>query len=262
MIWLLACTSPQQDDRAAYLRSTTADPAAAPALCQAISEDALRADCLIHAAARHAEASDITAAQATCQAIDPGVWQDECWFLTADRAGLIGQTARDACRRSGRFEPHCRGHALGRAVQQVDLPVGEEAAGAVAIGGLVASWRPRSAGMKQRIMANELLATRIGERWADVPFDPALCGQLTPSMCAWAYRASLSQTEADPAALCPGPVTAAAAQAVGLSGWTADGQAVAGSVWEGICAQVSSGQPVDLKPAKLPDDLMPIHANR
>lgn len=262
MIWLLACTSPQGGDRAAYLRSTTADPAEAPAICQTIAEDALRADCLIHAGARHAEGGDIAQAQATCEAIEDPLWAEECWFLTADRAALIGDAARQACRRSGRFEPHCRGHALGRAVQQVDLPVGEEAEGAVKIGQLVAAWRPRSAGMKQRIMANELLATRISARWSQAPFDPALCGQLTPSMCAWAYRASLSETDADPADLCPGPVTAGAVQAVGLSGWTEAGSRLAGSVWDGICQQAADGQPIDLKPAKLPDDLMPIERER
>ena len=174
MIWLLACSSPQRSDQAHYLDSTTVERAQAAERCLPIADGALRADCLIHAAARHARAGDITTAQATCQQIDDPLWRDECWFLTADDAGLIGAPALEACRHSGRFQPHCRGHALGRAAQQLDIVIGQEAAGARAIGALVADYRPRSAGPKKLIMANELLALRVAERWSATPFSPSL----------------------------------------------------------------------------------------
>lgn len=257
MIWLLlSCTSPQRSDRARYLDSTLADRDEAAAICATIAGSDLRADCLIHAAARHARSGDIGTAQATCQTIDMALWRDECWFLTADDAGLIGEDALAACRESGRFRPHCQGHALGRAVQAVALPVGGEVDSARSIGRLVTYYRPKSTGLKKRIIANELLAVRVGDRWAETPFDPTLCGTLTSSMCAWAYRASLDGTDSAPGELCPGPVTSEAAQSIGLSGWSAAGEAIAGAVWSGICTQVADGMPVDLKPARLPSELM------
>ena len=258
MIWLLACSSPQRSDQALYLDSTTAERAQAAERCLPITDSDLRADCLIHAAARHARAGDITTAQATCQRIDDALWRDECWFLTADDAGLIGAPALEACRQSGRFQPHCRGHALGRAAQQLDLAIGQEAASAQAIGALVADYRPRSAGMKKQVMANELLAIRVAERWSTAPFDPALCGALPEAMCAWAYRASLDAAAAELAAQCPGPVSSDDARTIGLTGWTADGATAAAAVWAGICQQVADGQPIDLKPARLPQEMMPV----
>ena len=258
MIWLLACSSPQRSDQAHYLDSTTAERAQAAARCLPIADGALRADCLIHAAARHARAGDITTAQATCQQIDDALWRDECWFLTADDAGLIGEPALSACQQAGRFQPHCRGHALGRAAQQLDIVVGQEAAGARSIGALVASYRPRSAGVKRQVMANELLALRVAERWSAAPFEPSLCGALSASMCAWAYRASLDAAAAELAAQCPGPVTNDSVRTIGLTGWTEEGQTTAAAVWAGICQQVADGQPVDLKPARLPPEMMPV----
>ncbi len=258
MIWLLACIPAERGDQARYLDSTTAGRDEAPGICARIQDATLRADCLIHAAARHARAGDIAAAQTTCQTIEAGLWRDECWFLTADDAGLIGEDAVAACRRAGRFEPHCRGHALGRAAQEVDLTVGQEARSARALGALVAAYRPRSGGQSRRTMANELLAVRVGDRWAAEPFDPALCGSLAPPLCAWAYRASLDGADTALAALCPGPVTSTAVRDIGLSGWTEAGQTIAGAVWAGICQQVAGGLPVDLRPARLPEELLPV----
>lgn len=257
MIWLLACAPPQRSDQAHYLDSTTAERSEAAARCRPIADSDLRADCLIHAAARHARADDITAAQSTCQEIDDGLWRDECWFLTADDAGLIGAPALEACRQSGRFQPHCRGHALGRAVEQLDVAIGQETASARAIGALVAAYRPRSAGMKKQIMANELLAIRVAERWSSAPFEPSLCGAMSGAMCAWAYRASLDAAAEALAALCPGPVTSDDVRTIGLTGWTTEGQETSAAVWGGICQQVADGQPVDLKPARLPKEMMP-----
>ena len=260
MIWLLACQvrSPQQSDRQAYITYTTADRTESADLCEDISESALRADCLIHAAARHARVRDIETAQATCQRIEAGIWRDECWFLTADDANLIGEAALSACRNSGRFQPHCRGHALGRAAQEVDLTVGLEAESARAIGKLVADYRPKSAGLKRRIMANEILAVRIGDRWQAAPFDPMQCGALTPPMCAWAYRASLDDATAPLGDLCDQGISNEAAQDIGLSGWSEAGESMAWGVWSGICQQVADGESVDLKPAKLPAELMDV----
>ncbi len=256
MIWLLAC-APQQRDQDRYIASTVADRAGAADICAAITDDALRADCLIHAAARHARAADIDAAQATCQRIDAGIWQDECWFLTADDAELLGEEALEACRRSGRFEPHCRGHALGRAALSVDFTVGREAESAKALGALVTAYRPRSSGQKKRTMANELLAIQVGNRWTTAPFHPEQCGVLSEPMCAWAYRASLDGTDTSLGNLCPGPVTSDDVRSIGLSGWEPAGEPVAAAVWSAICQQVADGLPVDLKPAKLPGEMMP-----
>lgn len=257
MIWLLAC-APQQRDQDRYIASTIAARAEAADLCIDIADDTLRADCLIHAAARHARAADIGTAQDTCRRIDAGLWQDECWFLTADDAALIGAEALEACQRSGRFEPHCRGHALGRAALSVDFTVGRESESAKALGTLVTQYRTRSRGQKRRSMANELLMIQVGNRWSTAPFHPDECGVLPEPLCAWAYRASLDGTDTSLGSLCPGPVTSEAVRRIGLSGWEPAGEPIARAVWTAICQQVADGLPVDLKPAVLPGEMMPV----
>jgi len=57
--------------------------------------------------------SDVESAVALCGEIDADLWQDECFFIVADRSG-----DRDLCTQAGRYEEDCRMHAWTRALDK------------------------------------------------------------------------------------------------------------------------------------------------
>ena len=67
----------------------------------------MRAECAVFAVrADPARAADL------CPKIRASFWQDECWFMAADAANLLGEERRVACLRTGRYQGPCIANAL------------------------------------------------------------------------------------------------------------------------------------------------------
>jgi hypothetical protein len=105
----VACREPT--DRERYLAVLGGDPAesgAAFAACAEIAGPELRGDCQL-AVVQRLHGEDLSS---WCVGFVPGRWQDECWFIEAERRGAAGQVApaARACERAGAFRSDCAQH--------------------------------------------------------------------------------------------------------------------------------------------------------
>ncbi|MEL6346131.1 MAG: hypothetical protein AAFV53_23680 [Myxococcota bacterium] len=246
LILLLLCCGPDGPTDAARHQSalSAADPAEGIALCDQIEDPRRQGDCRAALAGDVLQGTaDLEAIAATCDAIRDAMWQEECWFQAADAARLVGTPAKRACDRAGRFRGFCYEHTLDRAVLVVDLPLGEERASLVELHALVRQYMLFKPDTHKRVASNRLLAERVASRWREGGrFDPALCGQLNEPLCVYAYWSSVSYDGHRVLGACETrPVTSPAAEAVGLSGWTDDGERLAQAVWIDLCQRIDRG---------------------
>lgn len=109
---LLGCVgAPTEAER--YARALKAGD---PAACRALTDEDLRADCLLASVEAEGPARPERAA-AICEELAAGVWQDECWFVLAERA-----RRPELCEKAGRFQDDCRLHALSARIVKVVGP--------------------------------------------------------------------------------------------------------------------------------------------
>ena len=110
LLALLACRpapDPPTDPPADPLTDQIAASAAGD--CARIVDPDMRAECAVFAVrADPARAADL------CPQISVPFWQDECWFMAADAADLLGEERRIACLRAGRYQGPCIANALSR----------------------------------------------------------------------------------------------------------------------------------------------------
>jgi hypothetical protein len=98
------------------LTAVAADPTQAGAVCGALTDPALREDCILSGVAR-LTGTDLARAEALCEGLTAGTGRDECGFILAEQTG---EAAR--CAGAGRFALDCRMHLLQRVVGPADLP--------------------------------------------------------------------------------------------------------------------------------------------
>ena len=89
--------------QAAAARTITAEEGLAQ--CAAIADPSVRGDCALAAA----QAAPLGEAM-PCSAVPAGLWQEECWFVSAERTNRQGSshTAARLCQKAGRFAAHRR----------------------------------------------------------------------------------------------------------------------------------------------------------
>lgn len=106
-------------------------PADTLAICGALTDSKLQADC-VAAGAKELAAKDSAAAAALCGALPDGVGRDECHFQVAERSGDVAR-----CALAGRFADDCRLHRLSQDFKRLigadAVPGGFEAALAPAL---------------------------------------------------------------------------------------------------------------------------------
>ena len=112
------CAGPS--DRERYQSVLSGSPVAAGAAfesCAAIRAGELRGDCQL-AVVQRLQEEDLSG---WCVGFEPGRWQDECWFLEAERRGAEGQVApaARACERAGSFRSDCAQHLWQGAVHSM-----------------------------------------------------------------------------------------------------------------------------------------------
>lgn len=248
--WLLGgCEPSAPTDEQRYRDALSGPLDGAAGTCGAIAEPRLRGDCQSAAATRLAASGRYPDAQQVCDAILDPLWHDECWFGISDAAGLLGEEAAHACKKANRYQIFCRRHTLQRAAAQMEVAVGEEPEAIRRYGRLVEELLAVPSAEVQQHTANTLLTERLSERWREQPFDPALCGALTPTLCRHAYWYTATQLLGEMRAVCDDPpIRSSATEAVGLSGYTEAGAPIAEAVWADLCQQIASG---DLAPAEI-----------
>lgn len=115
LLALLACRpvfDPATDPPADPLTDQIAASAAGD--CARIVDPDMRAECAVFAVrADPARAADL------CPQISVPFWQDECWFMAADAADLLGEERRIACMRAGRYQGPCIANALSREITRL-----------------------------------------------------------------------------------------------------------------------------------------------
>lgn len=234
MWWLLACmtTAPPAttpaDDARRYAKALAGTPPASIEICAAIQDPAIQGDCVTATAAQWVlRGGDWTKAFARCSSIRDETWGAECSFQIADNAALSVQEARPLCTQSGRFERQCLEHALRRDVEALPAPIGEEDVLRRRVEQKTADALQGYPSETQKTMAAQTFSLRIAKRWENEPFSPSMCGALDEASCRRSY-VHTARTYA--AAVCGGDDEA-------ISGWTAEGAAIAESVWAEACAR-------------------------
>jgi len=229
-------------DRAAL---STLDPAEGLTLCGALSTTSLRGDCQADLAERLLQ-PDSTMAEVTaiCDRIEEKSWRSECWFMAADARKVTGPMVWNACEQAGQYRAFCFDHALQRELTEIAMPLGAEDAAQQAILALLDQYFPGERERTKQERFNRALAHRVGVRWrTGADFEPTLCAPLPEPLCRFAYLHSVSSDDVDLAAICAAEEqTVAVVTAGGGYGWTADGAAVATSVWAELCDSLRSSQ--------------------
>lgn len=265
LLLLLACAPPS--DRELYLQALDVGGVEAGGLCAQIQDRSLQGECLSHAAATLVKGGHAEEGFRRCREILDPVWQEECWFLVADEAELLGEEARGACRHAGRFRAHCLGHAIGREVRDVETrfgKVGQEAALMQGITEVVARYKPGAPPDQRLTTVHTLMSRIIAAREAELPFDPVRCGEAPPELCDRAYRTSLDGTprEIDLEAPCHAELSREAVAEAGLRTWVEDQDGLGERVWTQLCYELETGQmrrgekvqPGPPRPGRLPGD--------
>jgi len=234
----LGCEGPPTD-RERYQASLGRSHTEAREICSEIRASGLRGECLSHAAAQVA-VKDLSAAIETCATIDDPVWADECVFLSADGAELVGRTAMDTCAKAGRFRERCTQHAAHRdlAHRAVELAVGEEARLERMAADVVAAYHPHLRPRDQRPLVHAAVAQMVAKRWGPEPFSVASCGQIEADVCAMAYGTHVFKAAEQGLldTICAGPLEPEAVAAAGAVSWVAD-DPLAPELWAGACAR-------------------------
>lgn len=242
LLALLACTAPLSD-RDHYLLAAS-EPGLSEALahCEHIQDQALRGECASFAASRAASAGQADEALNACIALGLPASQ-ECAFLVADTAELLGDEARRACDAAGELRFECLCHAADRhALGREDLPTepGQEEALVVAIMASTDDYLTQERPAVVSQVSRGIAARIVGARWQGGRFEPGLCGGADTTLCRRAYRASLQPwlLSHDVGGLCAeGTPSAAEVEAAGMPGWEESGAEIATSVWEKICEE-------------------------
>lgn len=88
--------------------------------CDTLQDRTLAGDCSLTIATRLSRQGDVPL-QTSCPQVSPGVWQEECYFVAAERARSAGQvpTAIKLCQQSGQFAPDCAFHLWQRAMRSL-----------------------------------------------------------------------------------------------------------------------------------------------
>lgn len=105
----IACSEPTDRERyRAILGGREAASGSAFDACGAIAAPGLRGDCRL-AVIQRLEGEDLSG---WCVGFEPGMWQEECWFLEAERRASAGQVApaARACEQAGAFRADCAQH--------------------------------------------------------------------------------------------------------------------------------------------------------
>lgn len=109
LVALVACGAPTDQERyRAVIRGEPAEAGAAFLACEQIDRLELRGDCQL-AVVQRLQGQELSS---WCPGFAPGRWQDECWFIEAERRGREGQVApaARACERAGAFRSDCAQH--------------------------------------------------------------------------------------------------------------------------------------------------------
>jgi len=119
----------EQDRYLAILQDSEQPSSSAMASCYSLVDDYLRGDCALAVSRR---AMSPGSEVAWCLKVPAGIWQDECWFQSAESAAMRHNysLAQTLCSSSGRFSRQCEFHLFQLHVQQSpglvdDLPEAE-----------------------------------------------------------------------------------------------------------------------------------------
>ncbi len=237
MILLLACAQPPSDAEH-YLAAAAAEDAAR---CASITAPTLAGECAVMIAREQGQAGRLDAARSTCAALSAGLWRDECYFMVADVADVMGDQARQACALAGQFRTQCIGHAISREVSAVlkDAQRGDELQTLRLLDEAVGRYIP---GQERGGRVRQMMATHIARRDPEALFSAALCGAAPPPICQDAFVERIRNHDraagrADGAwrRACGAQVTVARAQSLGLPGWSPDADGIARAGWEQLC---------------------------
>jgi len=101
-------------DRVQYTQAvapSTGTPESRLSRCAAIADVQLRGDCSL-AITQSVGIRGVDHARAWCPRAEVGIWKDECFFASAESAGMRGDLsgATELCGLSGTYESECRFH--------------------------------------------------------------------------------------------------------------------------------------------------------
>lgn len=206
--------------------------------CQDLADPALAGDCTVQRARDLAKAGEGPAGEALCAAMAPSMWRDECFFVVADGANLVGPEMVSACARTGRFLRECQAHGLERMARPVldRAVVGQEEATLFA---LVEVFRPVVGEAMAWDAARDGLIRHVGRRSPDAPFSRVSCGAAPDDICTAAYRtrvrrAAQGEHLAYPEFCATGRGVDDARMA-GLPLWEPDVAAPVAAAWQEMC---------------------------
>lgn len=222
---LAAACADEPEDRELYRQALGELSAEALLTCDRIVDEGLRGECRAGAAARMAR-KDITASREACAAIGDAVWREECFFLAADEAELIGRPALETCAEAGRFADRCTQHAAHRdlAGRSLDTSLGREQLMRARVRDVVASYHPDRSEEDLARMVDAAMAQQLSVRFEEAPFALSACGAAGERVCQMAYGAVLytAKEEGRLEAACAGEATPEAVAAAGVTPWVAE----------------------------------------
>lgn len=224
---LLACGGGPEADRQAYLRAANGPIADADAECLTI-EGELGEDCHLLVAERRLATGE--PASTVCAI---GAMSDECWFTYAEVAELGPEKASVSCMRAGDLQETCKDNALERGVRKRVLEGELDSKLVLEIRALIDEYGTTDD--EPGAMARGLIARFLPERWGDVSFSPALCGDLSERICAEAYARSQPEDPGLQERVCKTPLDLVNVARAGGRGWTPEGEPLALAVWHQLC---------------------------
>lgn len=242
MLLVVACGDEppsQRADRSAYFRALAAED---PEACLPIEAADLRHECVALTSSALAE-TDLVTAQLWCARVPPGVWRDECAFLSCDTAAVPLASARSCCSSAGRYATRCLGHAVSRAITaelSTHAPGDEasawEAARSIAVGALGPSGEAR---------ALEFVAQAWSSRMGEDGLTDAVCGTAPAVVCAAVYEAAIGALASEAGVTpkervrpaCARVVRPSRAGSAGLPLWQPSQDAVVQGVFKRLCAR-------------------------
>lgn len=220
---LVACAE-EPGDHELYREALVQHGGEALLTCDRIADERLRGECRAGAASRMAR-KDLVASREACGAITDPVWRDECFFLAADEAELIGRPALETCAEAGRFRDRCTQHAAHRdlAGRGLDLSLGRELTLRARIRDVVASYHPDFGDADVDRMVDAAMAQQLSVRFEEQPFEVARCGEAGERVCQMAYGAVLyaAKEAGSLAVACAGDSSPEAVAAAGVTPWVA-----------------------------------------
>lgn len=243
---LLACASePQPGPALRYVEVAASGDARA---CRTLDDPQLVAECLVFTLEDTVEAGGVQAGRELCASLPQGVWRSECWFQLSDEVRASGDLAKELCGQAGSFSIQCLGHVVARDSQRIlgEVPVGRESEALARLREVSIDYLGQRLGTSK---ARQNMRKALAARFRDQPFHPDGCGDVGPSMCREVYRELVSfvaahegigpQRGGDKAIrkVCQEGASLELVEAVGLPGWAPEGEELALTAWEELCAR-------------------------